>query len=434
MGGHQRVARRQSAVEGAGSVIFGINALLLRRGLSGERETYLRELVAHLARVDSENDYRLFIGAAGRDLLPAHAPRFRAVVCHLAGSLPRFAAGQLWLAAAARRAGVDVLLCPTASVPRLVSQPTVITVHGPPSFCPELWSTATRGFRRWQSRLRARRCREAMRGSVRRAAALLAVSEPVRREAVRFCGIDPARVVVARHGVARQFRPVEASERIARLLERHRLTVPFVLAVGGLSPYRNLDRMIEGLAQVRRWSFRLPMLALVGEDRFGCRPRLERLAASLDMAEHVRFLGPLPHSDLPALYTAATASLSLSSGDPSCVPMIESMACGCPVICARRSLGPEGVGDATLFVDPDRPQEVAEAIWRLATLSNIRDAWVARGLEHARQFDWHETARLTRDVLGAVAQGRPLPQAQEARRQMPVEAASESGSGRDAGG
>lgn len=407
-------------------MVFGINTLSLKPGLAGEREGYLRELVAHLARVDRENDYCLFVSAAGRDLLPEEATRFRAVAYPLGGLLPRFAAEQLWLPAAARRAGVEVMLCPTAAVPRLLTQPAVITVHNPPSFCPELWGGAGRGLAHWPPRLRSRRYRESLRGSIRRAAALLAVSESIRRETARFCAIDSKRIVVARHGVARQFRPVEAPERIARVLARHSLQPPFVLAVGGLSPYRNLDRLLEGLAQVGRWARRLPQLALAGEDRFGCRPRLERLAVSLDIREQVRFLGPVSHADLPELYTAAIASISLSSGDCSSVPLLESMACGCPVICARRSLAPAGVGEAALFVDPDRPQEVAEAIWRLTTLPNIREAWVECSLAHARQFDWHETARITRDVLAAVAQGRPVPQPAGVKNQQPAERSGES--------
>jgi glycosyltransferase involved in cell wall biosynthesis len=108
------------------------------------------------------------------------------------------------------------------------------------------------------------------------------------------------------------------------------------------------------------------------------------------------------------LYTGATASLSLSAGESSGLPIIEAMACGCPVVCARRSSMPEVAGDAALFVDPDRPHEVAEAIWRLSTLPNVRDAWVETGLQRARQFDWRETARITRDVLLAVAEGKPV--------------------------
>jgi glycosyltransferase involved in cell wall biosynthesis len=239
---------------------------------------------------------------------------------------------------------------------------------------------------------------------------------------VRFCALDPARVAVAWHGVSSRFCPAEAPERIAGVLERHGLRAPFVLVMGALSPYKNLDRVIEALWLARRWSHRPPMLALVGPDRFGCRPGLERQAAGLDLQEHVRFLETLPPADLPALYTAAVASLSPSPGEAAGVPMIESMACGCPVIYARRSARPELAGEAALYVDPDRPQEIAEAIWRLATLPNVRDLWVARGLEHARQFDWHETARITRDALLSAAHGRPLPTRPEANAQGIVEA------------
>jgi glycosyltransferase involved in cell wall biosynthesis len=84
------------------------------------------------------------------------------------------------------------------------------------------------------------------------------------------------------------------------------------------------------------------------------------------------------------------------------------MACGCPVICARRNAPPDVAGQAALFVDPDHSSEVAEAIWRLVTLPNVREAWADRGIERARQFDWHETARITRDVLCAVAERRPV--------------------------
>jgi alpha-1,3-rhamnosyl/mannosyltransferase len=260
---------------------------------------------------------------------------------------------------------------------------------------------------------------------------VLAVSEQTRRETARHCAVDPTRIVVARHGVSGEFQPVQDRERIAALLEQHGLRRPFLLGVGTISPYKNLNRVMEGLAQVRRWSHRLPMLALVGEERFDCRAGLERLAVSLDLQEHVRFLGVLPQATLPTLYTAAVASLSLSSCESFGLPIVESMACGCPVICARRSSLPEVAGEAALFVDPDRPQEVAEAIWRLSTLPNVREAWVEAGIERARQFDWRETARITRDVLVAVAEGRPPREAAGARRQTPVEIADRAGPRRE---
>jgi glycosyltransferase involved in cell wall biosynthesis len=414
-------------------VIFGINALSVRPDPARGSETYLRELVAHLALVDAENEYCLFVSPANRACFRTDSPNVRAIECPgiRRGEFHWPAIEQLWLPLAARQAAIDVLLCPRSSVPRLWSRPAVITVPDLLTFHPEFWTHAGGPLRRWQSRLRDRGHRARLRASARRASAVLAVSEQTRRETARHCAVDPTRIVVARHGVSGEFQPIQDRERVAALLEQHGLRAPFLLVVGTISPYKNLNRVMEGLAQVRRWSHRLPMLALVGEERFDCRAGLERLAVSLDLQEHVRFLGVLPQATLPTLYTAAVASLSLSSCESFGLPIVESMACGCPVICARRSSLPEVAGEAALFVDPDRPQEVAEAIWRLSTLPNVREAWVEAGIERARQFDWRETARITRDVLVAVAEGRPPREAAGARRQTPVEIADGAGPRRE---
>jgi glycosyltransferase involved in cell wall biosynthesis len=410
-------------------MIFGIDALSIEAGRAGGGETYLQELVAHLTEVDPENQYVLFVSAAGRSLFRTDTPNLRVITGPAAhrGGLRRIAVEQLWLPLAARRAGLNALLCPTDTIPRLFSGPTVMTVQNLLSSHSELWNDCNGRARRWLGLLKTQSYRAARGRSARRAAAVLAVSEQTRRETARYCRVDPARLVVARHGVSRQFRPVESPEVMAEALERYGLRKPFLLVVGRLSPYKNLDRVLEGLAQVRQWSHRLPMLALVGDDRFGCQPRLQRLALGLDLHDHVRFLGVLPQAALPALYSAAAASLSLSSCESFGLPIIESMACGCPVICARRSWLPEVAGQAALFVDPDRPQDVAEAIWRLVTLPNVRDAWVERGLERARQFDWHETARITRTVLIAVAEGRLPPQSAPDPLRATVEAADGRG-------
>jgi glycosyltransferase involved in cell wall biosynthesis len=414
-------------------VIFGINALSVEPGQSSGSETYLRELVAHLTQVDADNEYRVFVHAGNRGCFPTGAPNLRLLVGPLAhrGRQERLAAEQLWLPLAAQRAGVHALLCPGPSIPRLWSRPAVMTVQNLLWLRTQQWAVAGSRLRRWQARLLERHCRARLRASAQRASAVLTVSEQTRRETARYCAVDASRIVVARHGVSSEFQPATERERVTALLERHGLRTPFLLIAGALSPYKNLNRALEGLGQVRRWSHRPPMLALAGDDRFGCRPGLERLAVGLDLEEHVRFLGILPQGVLPALYSAATASLSLSACESSGLPIVESMACGCPVICARRSSLPEVAGEAALYVDPDRPQEVAEAIWRLATLPNVRDAWVEAGLQRAREFDWRETARITRDVLTAVAEGRPPRKAPEVRRPAPVETADGAGPRRE---
>src|SRR5690349_13485123 len=101
-------------LEGSGAVIFGINTLSVKPELAGG--AYLRELLTHLSRVDSENEYRLFVSAPDRDRVAIDAPNFRVIAAPpaLCGPGQRFAAQQLWLPLAVRRSGVHALLCPAA--------------------------------------------------------------------------------------------------------------------------------------------------------------------------------------------------------------------------------------------------------------------------------------------------------------------------------
>ena len=109
-------------------MIFGINTISVKPGLAGAGATYLHELVTHLALVDQENEYRLFASATRREGLDADAPNFRTIAAPRArlGPLQALATEQLWLPLAVRRAGVHAFLCPTASLPWLLSQPAVV--------------------------------------------------------------------------------------------------------------------------------------------------------------------------------------------------------------------------------------------------------------------------------------------------------------------
>src|SRR5947209_7756245 len=202
--------------EGWGSVIFGIDALSVDPGLSGAGEIYLRELITHLTLVDPENEYRVFTHAARPEWADGAAPNRRIIAAPRTGpgALPPLFAEQVWLPLAARRAGVHALLCSTAAIPVLLSQPAVVSLQRLWTSHPEFWAAKRSLLHRWRLRLRDSRDHWGIRHSVRRAAAVLAVSDQARRDAILFCGADPSRIAVAPHGVSDQFRPVDAPQRI----------------------------------------------------------------------------------------------------------------------------------------------------------------------------------------------------------------------------
>jgi glycosyltransferase involved in cell wall biosynthesis len=120
------------------------------------------------------------------------------------------------------------------------------------------------------------------------------------------------------------------------------------------------------------------------------------LAAALDLLDDCLTLvtsgdGHLPADELPALYRGAEVFVYPSRFEGFGIPVIEAMACGVPCVVSSHPSLDEACGDAALRADPESPEEFAEGI-RQALAD--RDRLVAKGLAHARRFDWLETGRI----------------------------------------
>jgi glycosyltransferase involved in cell wall biosynthesis len=168
---------------------------------------------------------------------------------------------------------------------------------------------------------------------------------------------------------------------------------PIILAVSALSAHKNLGPLIEGMPAVHKSS---PDAVLVlpgnptrhGEDLAG-------RAAALGLADAIRFPGWVDASDLEGLYRAAECYVIPSRHEGFGLPILEAMARGVPVACARASALPEVAGDAALYFDPGSPDQIAAAVTRLLVDREFAKMLVARG--HARQqsFTWRRTAEGT---------------------------------------
>jgi glycosyltransferase involved in cell wall biosynthesis len=137
--------------------------------------------------------------------------------------------------------------------------------------------------------------------------------------------------------------------------------------------------------------------------------RAESLSADAGMALRrlsegapVRFLGDVSDAELARQYAAARVLLMLSYEEGFGLPVLEAMACGCPVVAADRAALPEVVGDAGLLVDPNRPDQAAEAMRTLITDSARREEFVRRGKRRTRKFGWDVAASRIREVYEGV--------------------------------
>ena len=113
-------------------------------------------------------------------------------------------------------------------------------------------------------------------------------------------------------------------------------------------------------------------------------------------------LGDVPAADMPALYALADLFVYPSLYEGFGLPVLEAMACGCPVVCANLTSLPEVVGEAAVQVDPRDVPALAEAMYRVLTNAALRHDLIERGLVRAATFTWGATARKTLDVFEQV--------------------------------
>ena len=130
---------------------------------------------------------------------------------------------------------------------------------------------------------------------------------------------------------------------------------------------------------------------------------LHSLAAELGIAADVVFVGGVPLEETVRFYQAADVFVYPSLNETFGLPILEAMACGCPVVTSDTSAMPETAGGAAVLSDPKDPASIARAIVEAA---GHETACATQGLRRAGQFTWAATAAATLDVYREVAEQR----------------------------
>ena len=111
------------------------------------------------------------------------------------------------------------------------------------------------------------------------------------------------------------------------------------------------------------------------------------------MVDHVVELGSVPDADIPALYNAVDLLLFPSLYEGFGWPPLEAMASGTPVVCSNTGALRDIVQDAALTADPEDVESLSWHAGAVLTDESLRDSLIARGLTHAAQFTWDDTAQ-----------------------------------------
>ncbi|MFA0762044.1 MAG: hypothetical protein HZLCBSQH_002157 [Candidatus Fervidibacterota bacterium] len=207
----------------------------------------------------------------------------------------------------------------------------------------------------------------------------LAISEATKQDLMRQLGVPSERIsVVLPYAEARWSPRPDAKEAVRHL---YGLEGEFLLFVGVAKPNKNIGRLLEAFAKVRR-KHPEAQLVVVGF----ILPFWEETRRLLRAEAGVRWLQYVPDEHLAFLYSACRGFVSPALNEGFGLPLLEAMACGAPVIAGNTGAQPEVVGDAGILVDPHQTEAIAEAMEALWEDEALRAQLRRRSLERARLF------------------------------------------------
>ena len=351
---------------------------------------YIYQLLRHLGQDDESLRYTVLLGEGTLPpevCLPTRRSRWRT-----SRATVRIAWEQLIQPWTLFRIRADLAHSPLLVAPMLAPCPTVVTIHDL-SFVrfPHLFRPANRLYLNLMTRLSARRARR-----------FIAVSAHAASESERLLGIPRDRIDVVYHGVDPSFRPLP-QDQVEAFRQRAGLPQRYVLCVGTLEPRKNHIRLVEAFAGLHS---RNTKLVLAGGKGWLYEELFAKVEA-LGVADDVIFAGYVPNEDLPLWYNAAVAFAYPSLYEGFGMPVLEAQACGTPVMTSTASSLPEAAGDGALMVDASDVTAITAALGCILSDEPLRDDLRARGLVHAGQFTWAQTARETARVYRhTIAEGK----------------------------
>jgi len=369
--------------------------------------TYIRNLLHALAAIGVPHHFFLISREEDRHEFDGLPDNFERVFYETRDTDRQNQVAFPWLI---RRLKVDLSHIPLVQVPLLMPRPYVVTVHD----LSALVFDSRAGWRH-EARLMT------LRRTFQRAARVIAVSDSTLRDVVNIVGIPADKVQriygapdprFSHHlpgGDARAAGPEAWARERRRILERYQVNYPFLLYAGTIRPQKNIPRLIEAFALVKRELANDPKYAdlrlIIIGDEISRYPLVRQTVLQSRIDGAVRFLGFVSLNALRVFFGAAEAFVFPSLYEGFGLPPLEAMASGTPVVCSKSTSLAEVVGDAAMIVSPDNVFDIARGIRDVLQSPDLRAQMVVRGYARVARFTWEETACQVNAVYESSAGG-----------------------------
>jgi len=342
-------------------------------------EEYSYQLIKNLAMMDTSR-HQIFLYARKNPLIDFDLPtNFQLKII----STNRFWT-QLGLASEIMMNKPDVLFVPSYAIPQIHPAKTVVTIHGLEyRYCPECYSLKERLILELNTR-----------SSIKWASKIITPSESTKKDLVELYKVDMDKIKVIYHGAN------SIKYQVSSIKCQNKESFG-ILFIGRLEKRKNLVNLIKAF-EIFRKSYKLQAtsckLILAGKAGFGF-TEIKKVIESSSYKKDIILKNYVSEEEKSELYKNASLFVLPSFYEGFGLPILEAMSYGTPVICSNVSSLPEAAGDAALLVDPNNPEEIAEAMKKVFSDDNLRKKMIEKGFENVKKFSWEKCARETMEEL-----------------------------------
>jgi glycosyltransferase involved in cell wall biosynthesis len=233
-----------------------------------------------------------------------------------------------------------------------------------------------------------------MPGIIKNTDGIIAVSQHTKKDILRFFDYPEDRITVIYEAAEPLYAPTHKNTCKGVLKRQYGIDTDYLLYVGGFGTRKNLSCLLVAFAEAVRELPKPCKLVCPGRS-LKAKSYLKELAKALNIDDLVVFPGFVPVNVLPYFYGGAEALVYPSLYEGFGLPVLEAMACGCPVLISDNSSLREIGGDAAAYFNALDSKSVADAIIRVMNDQELLNQMSEKGLWHSAEFDWHKSAEST---------------------------------------
>lgn len=224
---------------------------------------------------------------------------------------------------------------------------------------------------------------------------IITFSQSSKNDIIKYLDVEPKRIYITTQAsrYCSEYLDIAFNDLSSNFI-KYDFSRPYLLLVSTLEPRKNIINAIRAFNYLKTKAQVEHQLVIIGQKGWQYKPILAAIANS-PWQKDIHYLGYLSDRQVAYFYSQADVFVYPSYYEGFGLPVLEAMSLGTPVVTSNTSSLPEVAGDAALLIDPRDPIQLAEAILKVISDSQLRQLMVRKGKERAKLFSWERTARET---------------------------------------